>query len=362
MSKAAQLAALIGSGQAQGDKNLIINGGMAISQRSSSAVTVNSTTRTYAIDRFFGFGTSSAGVFTEEQSTDVPSGERFYNSSKITVTTNSSPSGSQTYGWGQGIEGLNTASLMFGSANAMTVTLSFWVKSSLTGTFSVILANNGGSRTYPATYTISSANTWEYKSITVAGDQSGTWNTDNTEGLSVLWMLGTGSSLHGTANAWAASKFGVSGQTDLIGTNGATLYITGVSLEIGDVATPFEHESFAATLQKCQRYYTTSGFNSGTSYGGGGIAMYAFTASEAGGTVIFPTTMRAGPTIRTKDASGNIGGIHRAGGPGDVTSGVAVVWSVNAESDKVGFSGLTKSSAWAAGNMLIGVWDASAEL
>jgi len=265
MSKAAELAALIGSGQAQGDKNLIINGAMAVAQRSSSAVTVNSTTRTYAIDRFFGFGTSSAGVFTEEQSTDVPSGERFYNSSKITVTTNSSPSGSQTYGWGQGIEGVNTASLMFGSANAMTVTLSFWVKSSLTGTFSVILANNGGTRTYPATYTISSANTWEYQTITVAGDQSGTWTTDNSEGLAIFWMLGTGSSLHGTANAWAASKFGVSGQTDLIGTNGATLYITGVSLEVGEVATPFEHESYAETLQKCHRYYI-QGTNIGSFY------------------------------------------------------------------------------------------------
>ena len=240
--------------QYAGARNLIINGNMAVSQRTSSAVTVNSPTRTYAVDRFFGFGTSSAGVFTEEQSTDVPSGQRFNNSSKITVTTNSSPSGSQTYGWGQGIEGLNTASLMFGSANAMTVTLSFWIKSSLTGTFSVILANNGGARTYPATYTISSANTWEYQTITVAGDQSGTWNTDNTEGLSVLWMLGTGSSLHGTANAWGASKFGVSGQTDLIATNGATLYITGVQLEVGE-ATPFEHRSYGDELARCKRYY-----------------------------------------------------------------------------------------------------------
>ena len=243
--------------QYAGARNLIINGNMAVSQRTSSAVTVNSPTRTYAVDRFFGFGTSSAGVFTEEQSTDVPSGQRFNNSSKITVTTNSSPSGSQTYGWGQGIEGLNTASLMFGSANAMTVTLSFWIKSSLTGTFSVILANNGGARTYPATYTISSANTWEYQTITVAGDQSGTWNTDNTEGLSVLWMLGTGSSLHGTANAWGASKFGVSGQTDLIATNGATLYITGVQLEVGE-ATPFEHRSYGDELARCQRYYEKS--------------------------------------------------------------------------------------------------------
>jgi len=250
------LSKILPASQAQyvGARNIIINGNASVAQRTSSAVTVNSPTRTYAVDRFFGFGTSSAGVFTEEQSTDVPSGERFHNSSKITVTTNSSPSGSQTYGWGQGIEGLNTASLMFGSANAMTVTLSFWIKSSVTGTFSVILANNGGTRTYPATYTISSANTWEYKSITVAGDQSGTWNTDNTEGLSVLWMLGTGSSLHGTANAWAASKFGVSGQTDLIATNGATLYITGIQLEVGS-ATPFEHEPFSVTLQKCQRYY-----------------------------------------------------------------------------------------------------------
>ena len=290
----AYLSSLNG-GQLGGNRNLIINGNMAVSQRTSSAVTVNSPTRTYAVDRFFGFGTSSAGVFTEEQSTDVPSGERFHNSSKITVTTNSSPSGSQTYGWGQGIEGLNTASLMFGSSNAMTVTLSFWIKSSLTGTFSVILANYGGTRTYPATYTISSANTWEYQTITVAGDQSGTWNTDNTEGLSVLWMLGTGSSLHGTANAWGASKFGVSGQTDLIATNGATLYITGVQLEVGE-ATPFEHRSYGDELARCQRYYEQMSGGGGDMVSGVG---QAFNSSSGETAVIYKVEKRVAPTITT---------------------------------------------------------------
>ena len=374
MSKAAQLAALIGSGQAQGDNNLIINGGMTVSQKGTTAVAVpNGGTST--VDRMK-FYESTGGAYTSEQSSDVPAGQGFSKSIKLACTTaDSSIGAAEIATMSQVIEGQNLQRLNYGTSDAKTITLSFWVKSNKTGIYTIaIYKHAGGGTAYgcPVEYTISSANTWEKKTITVtptAGSttlitsSAGAIIDSNGAGIEVHWGLAWGSNFNSTNNTWSASGFySTSNQVNWLDSTSNNFYITGIQLEIGEVATPFEHESFASTLQKCQRYYTTSGFNSGTSYGGGGIAMYAFTTSEAGGTVIFPTTMRAGPTIRTKDASGNIGGIHRAGGPGDVTSGVAVQWSVNAESDKVGFSGLTKSSAWAVGNMLIGVWDATAEL
>ena len=364
MSKAAELAALIGSGQAQGDKNLIINGGMQVAQRGTSAAT-QTTLAYHTVDRFK-IGPSNMGTFTHTQESDGPDG--FSKSVKLVCTTaDASPAAADNITIQNIIEAQNLQHLSKGSSDAKSVTLSFYAKSNKTGTYTAEIFDGDNNRHISKTFTVSSSGTWEYKTITFVGDTSGALNNDNGVGFYVLWHLGAGSNFtSGTlATSWQAQDDTdrvSSSNVNLADTVGNYFQLTGVSLEIGDVATPFENESFASTLQKCQRYYTTSGFNSGTSYGGGGIAMYAFTTSEAGGTVIFPTTMRAGPTIRTKDASGNIGGIHRAGGPGDVTSGVAVQWSVNAESDKVGFSGLTKSSAWAVGNMLIGVWDATAEL
>jgi hypothetical protein len=254
-SATANLSSLNG-GPIAGSRNRIINGDMRIDQRNAGAsVTVNSSARTFGVDRFFGFGVSSAGVFTQQQSTDVPAGSGFTNSVKLTTTTSVTPGSSDTYGFAQAIEGNNVADLMFGSASAKTVTLSFWVKSSLTGTFTVVIGNYGGSRTYPATFSISAANTWEQKAITIAGDTTGTWFDSTSEGITLLWMLGSGSTLNGTANTWAATKFGVSGQTNLISTNGATFYITGVQLETGTVATPFERRSYGQELALCQRYY-----------------------------------------------------------------------------------------------------------
>ena len=363
MSKAAQLAALIGSGQAQGNKNILINGAMTVSQRATS-VSSYSSDAFCTVDRFK-VRVGSLGVYTVTQAADAPSGFKY--SLKLDCTTaDASPASSDFLFLLQAIEGQDLQQLKKGTANAESLTLSFWVKSNKTGTGQVNLRDNDNDRLVGKTYTISSANTWEYKTVTFPPDTTGAITSDNTAGISLEIWLDSGSDYEGGAvpTSWEARS-----QTDRnaggnlnIGSSTANEFlITGIQLEVGETATPFEHESYAATLQKCQRYYTTSGFNSGTSYGGGGIAMYAVSVSEAGGTVIFPTTMRAGPTIRTKDASGNIGGIHRAA-VGNVTSGVSVQWAGNAESDKVGFSGLTKSSAWAVGNMLIGVWDATAEL
>jgi hypothetical protein len=187
--------------------------------------------------------------------------------------------------------------LNWGTANAKTVTLSFWTRSSLTGTFGGVLRNSANDRSYPFTYSISSANTWEYKTITVAGDTSGTWLTTNGIGLQIDFGLGVGSTYSGTAGAWAGSLYiSATGAVSVIGTLNATWYVTGVQLEVGSVATPFERRPFGAELALCQRYYQTlvnTGFNS------------SFPATRGGGnnnidfTVPLIVPIRAAPTITT---------------------------------------------------------------
>jgi hypothetical protein len=241
---------------APGGKNLIINGDMRIDQRNAGAsLTVNTAAAVYSVDRLFTYGQASDGVFTVQQVTDAPSG--FINSVKATVTTaDASIGASQLYILSQKIEGNNIAHLDWGTANAKTVTLSFWVKSSLTGTFSGSLKNHDGSRAYPFTYTISSANTWEKKTITITGDTTGTWLTTNAVGITLTFTLGSGSSRLGTANTWnAANLDGATGTTEVIATLNATWYITGVQLEVGTTATDFENLQYGTQLAMCQRYY-----------------------------------------------------------------------------------------------------------
>jgi len=342
-------------------KNLIINGAFQIWQRGTSATTVSGND-IFAADRFKGWA-NGGGTYTVEQSTDVPNNE-FEFSAKLTNTaTDGSVAAGDFYAYATDIEGYNVSQLAYGHSDAKAVTLSFWVKSSLSGTYCIALYSTTANRSHIKEYTISSTDTWEKKTITISsGDTTGSWNRTNGNGLRIYWDLGSGSTYQASADTWLASQdFSTTNQAAWIGSASATFYITGVQLEVSDTATDFIHESYGATLAKCQRYYCHAGFHSGTPYGGAGIAMYCFNASEAGGTVVFPVTMRDAPTIRTKNAAGTIGGIHRAA-VGDVASGVSIQWTSNAESNKVGFSGLTKGSAWSAGNMLIGVWDASAEL
>lgn len=241
-------------------RNRIINGDMRIDQRNAgAAVTVNSgASDTYSVDRWHGGGQSTDGVFTLQQSTTAPSG--FNYSIKATVTTaDSSIGATQTYNVRQNIEGNNVIDFGLGTALGKSMTLSFWVRSSLTGTFGGAFLNSSGSRACPFSYSISAANTWEYKTFTVACDTTGTWLTDTGRGVQVVFSLGTGSTYVGTSGTWAASQlYGVTGQTNLIATNGATLYITGVQLELGTVATPFEFYHFTNALQHCQRYYEKS--------------------------------------------------------------------------------------------------------
>jgi hypothetical protein len=269
-----------------GFRNRIINGDMRIDQRNAgAAVTTGSS---FPVDRFTMLF-STDGAFSAQQDSSAPTG--FIKSTKITTTTaDGTLAATQFFGIRQNIEGTNVADLAWGTANAKTVTLSFWVRSSLTGTFGGALGNSANNRSYPFTYTISSANTWEQKTVTIAGDTSGTWLTDTGVGIRVDFGLGTGSTYSGTAGAWAGAQYvSATGATSVIGTLNATWYATGVQLEVGSVATPFERRPYGTELALCQRYYEKSG------------TMYCQLVSDAASNgliwVEFAVTKRATPTM-----------------------------------------------------------------
>jgi hypothetical protein len=300
----------------QGFRNRIINGDMRIDQRNAGAsVTINSTAATYTLDRFNSTGEATDGVFSIQRSTTAPSG--FTNSLIATVTTADASIGStQRYLVQQRIEGFNVADLGWGTASAQSVTLSFWVRSSVTGTFGGSFRNSAGDRSYPFTYTISAANTFEYKTITVAGDTTGTWATDNAAGIYVSFSMGAGSSLKTTAGAWAAGSFWAgTGSVDLIATSGATFYITGVQLEAGSVATPFERRPYGTELALCQRYYQQWGGN--TNFERIGNA-YCHSTTQARADIVLVVTMRSTPTLTVP--TNNNWTVEFAGSAADCTS------------------------------------------
>jgi hypothetical protein len=276
-----------------GFKNRIINGAMVIDQRNAGA-SVTPTDTSYSLDRW-SFRLSQASKFTTQQnagSVTPPAGYTNY----LGVTSSSAYSVVSTdfFTLVQYIEGYNVADLGWGTANAQTVTLSFWVRSSLTGTFGGSFNSTNNGRSYPFTYTISSANTWEQKTVTIAGDTSGTWETTNTRGMGVRFNLGAGSTYSGTANTWAsASYFAPTGAVSVVGTSGATFYITGVQLEKNTGATGFDVRPYGTELMLCQRYYeirqaTTTGYS---------MIIAQYNASNFYGNWDFKATKRATPTL-----------------------------------------------------------------
>lgn len=290
--------------------NRIINGGMRIDQRNAGA-SVTPTANTYTLDRWFA-GLNVSSKFSVQRSTTAPTG--FINSVLITSTSAYSVLSADRFAFSQFIEGFNTADLAWGTASAKTVTLSFWVRSSLTGTFGGALQNNASDRSYPFTFTINAANTFEYKTVTIAGDTTGTWLTDNQIGIQVRFSLGTGTTYSGTAGAWAGADYrSATGAVSLVGTNGATLYITGVQLEVGSVATPFERRDYGRELAMCQRYFQSfgNGVNGTTGDSCIGTGMF-YTASEIIVTAQFLVIMRAVPTFSCTTVTNGFR-YHRAG-------------------------------------------------
>jgi hypothetical protein len=259
---------------------------MRISQAAAGAAVT--TSASFAVDRFR-LGFSMDGACSVQQDTSAPAG--FVNSIKFTTTTADTNLGaSQSVIVQQRIEGTNVADLGWGAAGAQPVTLSFWARSSLTGTFGGSIQNSASNRSYPFTYSISAADTWEQKTITVAGDTSGTWLTTTGIGMRVTFSMGAGSSLAGTAGAWSGSDLiTATGAVSVIGTLNATWFVTGVQLEAGSVATPFERRDYGRELIMCQRYHQQSGVFAPRGYIGGS-AVFHFP-------IPYAVTMRAAATV-----------------------------------------------------------------
>ena len=273
-------------------RNRLINSDMRIDQRNAGAA-VTPTDGQYTADRW-NAGLTQASKFSVQQSSVAPAG--FTNSLLVTSLSAYSVESGDLFRVSQFIEGFNTSDLGWGTANAEPVTLSFWVRSSLTGTFGGSLINGAQDRSYPFSYTISSADTWEQKSVTIAGDTTGTWLTTNGIGIRLTFGLGAGSSFSDTAGAWAGTTLvSVTGATSVVGTSGATFYITGVQLEKGSTATSFDYRPYGTELQLCQRYFARVKGNGSNSYSyGTGIQPTPTT-----GVVYtkYPCTMRSTPTI-----------------------------------------------------------------
>jgi len=288
MSKAAELASLASASEtALGNRNIVINGDMKVSQRGTS-FTGFSASVNYSLDRFANYH-SSDGAFTISQETSVVPTDFTHALKILTTTADSSITASQRLIVFTRCEGNNVSHLNWGTSAAETVTLSFYVRSSITGTHGGAIGNGSDNRNYPFTYTISSADTWERKTITISGDQTGTWATGTGRSLQIVWGLGVGSTFSGSAGAWASGDINsaTGATTGVLGTLNATWYLTGVQLEVGTVATPFEHRSVGQELALCQRYFQKIGNMAGICNG-------STTLTALGP---YPVELRATPTV-----------------------------------------------------------------
>jgi len=340
MSKAAELAALIGSQTAQGNRNLIINGAMQVAQRGTSSTGFVGVSAYLTVDRFK-LETGSSGTFTVTQATDAPTG--FANSLKFDCTTaDSSP---DYFLIVHRMEGQNLQHLQKGTSSAKKTTLSFHVKSNKTGTYQVNLRDVDNSRLIGATYSISSANTWEKKIVTFAGDTSGVLGNDNGNSLSLEWWLASGSTYNSGAvpTAWEAIANGdrAAGLNIAIGASTDDEFlITGVQLEVGEQATPFEHRSFGDELSACQRYHTRIEKASGQ----------ALNSSQTVLCGVFPVEMRTTPTA-SLSAALTIFQLGVVGSKGQSSSNISVNTSINSGSvfnaECGNFSSLTTHQATA---------------
>ena len=281
---------------------------MTIDQRNAGAqiTAANLTSGTYMVDRW-SYGSSQAAKFTAQQNAGaVTTAAGFPNYLGMTVATAVTVGTLDYFGVIQPIEGFNFADFAWGTANAKTVTLSFVVYSSLTGTFGGALSNSAATRSYPFTYSIPTANTWTTISVTIAGDTSGTWiGATNGVGLKVIFGLGVGTTYSGTAGAWAATNYiSATGAVSVVGTASATFYITGVQLEVGSNATPFERQIYSTQLAQCQRYFENSN-GSGGQYSVANAYVVTTTGGTNFPTFVFKNGKRTSPTLTAYISAGS---------------------------------------------------------
>ena len=286
-----------------GFRNRIINGQMTIDQRNAGAA-VTPASFSYTLDRW-GAVAIQASKFSVQQDSSANTVAGFTSSLKVTSLSSYSVTSTDTFNVYQSIEGFNCADFAWGTASARPVTLSFWVRSSLTGTFGGAIKDGSSTNAYPFTYTISAANTWEQKIITIPGPTSGQFSytsTTNGQGLQIQFGLGAGSTYSGTAGAWAAfNAYSATGATSVVGTNGATWYITGVQLEEGSSATSFEYRHFGMELALCQRYFeSTVGLGEAAASGTAAsfrTALGTYASSQYFGPVVYKVNKRSIPTV-----------------------------------------------------------------
>jgi hypothetical protein len=316
-------------------RNRIINGGMVINQRGWSGTITSD--GTYTLDRWAARSSASSKFSVSQNAGSVTPPVGFVNYLGVTSLSAYSVSSTDYFAIEQVIEGYNIADMNFGGANAKTITLSFQVYSSLTGTFSGALLNDARDRVYPFTYTISSANTWTAISVTLAGDTSGTWLTTNGAGLYVRFCLGAGSTRLATAGSWqttAGAIFGATGTTSVVGTSGATFYITGVQLEAGTTASPFEYRQYGTEFALCQRYYYSRTYSAGQHIG----VSQAYTSNGTAGCWIHITNVfRTNPTLLVYPApsaidiwnSGAAAAVGTSAGTTPAAMGFGIYWDIN---------------------------------
>ena len=308
MSKAAELAKMgevLTNNQIGGRRNILINGAMQVAQRGTSFTSIGGTAGVYSLDRMrYGF-TMNSGRLTITQSTDTPNG--FANSLKVDITTaESSLNAASGAALSQFLEGQDVQQFKKGTSDAEQYTLSFHVKSNITGTYIVELFDNDNTRQVSKSYTIDSANTWEKKTITFPADTTGAFDDDNDKSLFVQWFLASGTNTAGSSatlnTSWASSTDAnrAVGQANLFSSTDNEWYITGMQLEVGSTATPFEHRSFGEELQLCKRYFQFWGRSSSSS-GDNSICAWGMYYSATLTQHFFPmqVEMRANPTVTT---------------------------------------------------------------
>lgn len=378
----AELATSYDSGSSLGFRNRIINGDMRIDQRNVGAAVTSGSGSTagayapYPVDRFvaqsFSTAAGNGAAFTAQRNAGgitPPPGFSNYVGITVTSTQATLQSGS-VYRFIHRIEGFNISDLGWGSANASAVTLSFWVRSSVAGTYGGVLNNtgNGGWRVYPFTFAISAANTWEYKTVVIPGDVAGSWRTNQDAGIEVSITFGISSNWAHTPGVWGSAEgYGAAGTVNLMATNGATFQLTGMQLESGTVATPFERRDYGRELMMCQRYYEKSFPHGVTPANGGSSTTLATVDGSVSG--MAQNRIGAGPTTQFKVSKRAIPTMTKYGNSsGDwiyaLQNSNALVGNANSGLGRVSESAFTADQQIVDGTAIfvIGHWTASAEL